>query len=431
VKRWIWIVLIVVVAAAGIWGWPRLRAAQVEKAALAIESVEDAAQKAERAFAFLEAHPDLTEELRTRVFLAGFGAAQEQGGTAAIEFCDRVMALDIPVEERGTIIVSLDRALLDTGDPGDAARADSLALAAANSGKHSAAAYLRMVWQHAQSPMSDPWTAVELARAGAALGDTLTAEEWPGAFDSAIGAVLNSAAREGGLDAALAVGDSLLSRATDTLVPGAVYANTYRLMVEEDPAAAVGAAQSLSALPGYKGGSVMNDVAYDMAERSLAPDVAVKLAETALALASSQYDSIGILDTAGWAHHRAGNAERAVEHLAKAFSMLDETPSYENEIIRHLVIAYEAAGKVDEAIDLLALIVSRSVDQEDPARAELSRLLKRRDGSDAALESLVKAKLAADVETAPDFALKDAAGKTVALKDLRGDVVLVCFWSYG
>lgn len=426
-----WIVVIVVVVVAAVWGWPRLRAAQVEGAALAIESMEDPTQRAEEALAFLEAHPELPRELRAGVFAAGLRGAEEQGGDAAVRFCDRVMELDMPTAERGMVAASLDGALLETGEPDDAARADSLALAAAKAGDYAAESYLRMVWQHVRSSMSDPWTAVELATAGAAMKDTTTVDAWPGAIDNAYGALLNSLARDGGLDAVLAVTDSVLSRATGPMVPGAIYANIYRIMVEEDPEAAVGAAQSLLMLRGYTGGSVMNDVAYDMAERSLAPDVAVRLAEASLALASSQYDSISVLDTAGWAHHRAGNDAVAVERLAKAFSMLDETPSYQNEIVRHLVIAYEAAGETDEAIDLLALLVSRSVDADDPARAELSKLLKRRDGSDKAFEGLVASKLTADVETAPDFALKDRAGETVALADLRGNVVLVCFWSYG
>lgn len=426
-----WIVVIVVVAVAAIWGWPRLRAAQVEKAVLAIESVEDATERADKAIAFLEAHPKLPEELRASVFMAGLRGAQEQGGAAPVQFCDRVMRLDMPMAARGTVIASLDRALLDTGDPDDAARADSLARDAAKAGRYPAGSYLRMVWQHVRSSMSDPWTAVELAVAGAALKDTTMADEWPGALDSAYGGVLNSIAREGGLDAVLAVTDSVLSRAVDPMVPGAIYANLYRLMVEEDTEAAVGAAQSLLMLRDYRGGSVLNDVAYDMAERNLAPDVAVRLAEASLALASSRYDSIGVLDTAGWAHHRAGNGARAVEHLAKAFSMLDETPSYQNEIVAHLAVAYEAAGKTDDAIGLLALLVSRSVDPQDPARAELSRLLKKRDGNDDAFKSLVESKLAEVVETAPEFALKDRAGKTVTLAGLRGNVVVVCFWSYG
>jgi tetratricopeptide (TPR) repeat protein len=431
VKRWIWIVVIVAVVAAGVLGWPRLRAAQAEKTALAIESVEDPAQRAQQALALLEAHPELSEKLRTSVFLAGFRGAQEQGGAAAIQFCDRVMALNMPTAERSVVVASLDRALLDTGEPGDAARADSLAREAAVAGDYTAASYLRMVWQHVQNPMSDPWTAVELARAGSALNDTTTADEWPGAFDSAYGGVLSAIAEDRGLDAAFAVTDSVLSRARDSMVPGAIYANVYRLLVDEDPSAAVDAARNLTTLRDYKGGSVLNDVAYDMTERSLAPDVAVQLAEAALALASSSYDSVGVLDTAGWAHYRAGNDARAVEYLAKAFSMLDETPSYQNEIVQHLVTAYGAAGKTDEAIDLLALIVSRSVDQEDPARAELSKLLKKRDGDDAAFASLVEAKLAQGIETAPEFALTDRGGKTVALADLRGSVVVVCFWSYG
>jgi tetratricopeptide (TPR) repeat protein len=175
----------------------------------------------------------------------------------------------------------------------------------------------------------------------------------------------------------------------------------------------------------------MNDVAYDLATRDLAPDVAVELAEAALVLAPSRYDSVLVLDTAGWARYRAGDHAAAVAHLSKAFSMLDETPSFGNEIVAHLVTSYKAAGKTDEAIDLLALLVARSVDPADPARAELSALLRKRDGSDAAMKDLVAAKADLGLSPAPDFALAGGDGKTVTLAGLRGNVVLVCFWSYG
>jgi len=298
-------------------------------------------------------------------------------------------------------------------------------------GGYPATTYLYMAWQHASNQNVDPRTTVDLALAGAALGDSATAGEWPGVLDRAYASLLWSIAKDRGPEAALAAADSVVGVADDPLVAGVLYANIYRLLVEENAPGAVSAARSLASLPGFRGYSVMNEVAYDLAVRDLAPDVAVGLAESALALAPSRYDSVMILDTAGWAQYRAGRHDRAVEHLAKAFSMLDETPSYANEIVQHLVTAYAAAGRRDEAIDLLALLVARSVDPNDPARAELSALLTRRDGNDAAMKDLVAAKASEGLEAAPAFDLPDESGETVSLEGLRGNVVLVCFWSYG
>lgn len=432
-RRWMWIVVIVAAAAACLWGLPRVRAAQARSAARAIESIEDDARRAERALALLADHPDLPDELRTNVLSVGLRAARAQGGAAAVAFCDRALELPLSKVERAMALAALDGALLETGDPDDAARADDLARGVAKDGKYPAGTYLRMVRQRlgSENQMADPWVAVELALAGAAAGDEVPRDAWASAFDGAYGAVINAAAMERGMDGVHAVAESVIVRAKDPRVPGAIYANVYRLVVEDDPDAAVDYAQSLAMLPGYTGSTVMNEIAYDMALRGLEPNLAVKLAETALGLAASRYDSLSILDTAGWAHHRAGNHAVAVERLVKAFSMLDETPSWGNEIVQHLAAAYEAAGKLDAAVDLLALVVSRSVDAGDPARAELSRLLRRRDGSDRALDELVRESLAAGREEAPAFALKGRDGKTVELAALRGNVVLICFWSYG
>jgi len=432
-KRWTWILVavVVVVAAAGIFGLPKLRAAQTERAVAAVESIEDAAERAAGALALLTERPDLPEGLWMRAFLAGLNAAVEQGGPAPVEFCDAVMQLDVPPERHAAVAATLDGALLATGDPDDAARADDLARAAAAAGDYPAESYLRMAWQHAGSEMSDPWVAVELATAGVALGDSATADAWPGMLDNAYGGVISAVAMDRGIEGAYSVADSLIARAAGPLVPGVIYANLYRLRVEDDPDAAVGHAQSLASLPGFTGGSILNDVAYDMAVRGLGPSIAVTLADAALALASSEYDSMSVLDTAGWANHKAGNREAAFAHLSKAFSMLDETPSWRNETVQHFAAAAEAAGKLDEAVDLLALVVSGSVDPADPARGELSRLLRKRDGSDAGMEALVKAKRAAGGEEAPAFSLKDRGGATVELASLRGKVVLIGFWSYG
>jgi hypothetical protein len=432
-KRWTWILvaIVIVVAAAAVLGWPRLRAAQTERAVAAVESIEDAAARAAGALALLGDRSDLCEDLWKRVFVAGLTGAREQGGRAAIEYCESVMRLELPAERQQTAAATLDGALLATGDPDDAARADDLAREAAAAGNHPAESYLRMVWQHAGNEMSDPWVAVELARAGLAAADSVSGDDWPLALQSAYAGVIDDAAMQRGVEGAYAVADSLIERANSPLVPGVLYSILYRLRVEDDPEAAVNMAQSLASLRGFTSGAILNAVAYDLAVRGLAPDLAVTLADAAIPLAASVYDSMGVLDTAGWANHRAGNRDAAFAHMAKAFSLLDETPSWTNEIVEHFVVVAEAAGKLDEAVDALALVVSGSVDPADPARGELARLLRKRDGSDAGMEALVQSKRETGREEAPAFSLADRGGATVDLASLRGKVVLIGFWSYG
>lgn len=431
-RRWIWVAVVIVVAVGAIWGWPRLRAAQVERAAAAIEATDDPAERVEKAVAFLTSNTSAPVDVVRRVLAAGVRGASDQGGPeAVVAFCDRLMPLQFCKAARGALLTSLDGALLESSDPNAVARANDLAREVVKTGGYPAMTYLYMAWQHSASESADPRATVDLALAGAALGDSATASEWPGVMDRAYASLFAQVARERGLDEAIAAADSVVGKTQDPLVAGSVYANVYRLLVEDDPAGAVSAARSLASLSGFKGSSVMNDVAYDLATRDLAPDVAVELAEAALVLAPSRYDSVLVLDTAGWARYRAGDHAAAVAHLSKAFSMLDETPSFGNEIVAHLVTSYKAAGKTDEAIDLLALLVARSVDPADPARAELSALLRKRDGSDAAMKDLVAAKADLGLSPAPDFALAGGDGKTVTLAGLRGNVVLVCFWSYG
>jgi cytochrome oxidase Cu insertion factor (SCO1/SenC/PrrC family) len=71
------------------------------------------------------------------------------------------------------------------------------------------------------------------------------------------------------------------------------------------------------------------------------------------------------------------------------------------------------------------------VDPTDPARAELARLLTKRDGTDAGMGALVQSKREAGGDEAPTFTLEDRGGASVDLASLRGKVVLIGFWSYG
>ena len=110
---------------------------------------------------------------------------------------------------------------------------------------------------------------------------------------------------------------------------------------------------------------------------------------------------------------------------------MDETLTYDNETVQHLMTAYESGNMQDKAIDFLALIVARSVDADDPARQQLTARLVERDGNADAMEELVAGLRYEGVEMAPAFALDDRDGNRVALEDLKGDILVVCFWSYG
>jgi tetratricopeptide (TPR) repeat protein len=187
----------------------------------------------------------------------------------------------------------------------------------------------------------------------------------------------------------------------------------------------------MAELEGLKGSDVLNRIAYDMAERGLAPDVAVALGERAVELASSRFDSMMVLDTAGWAHYAAGDYETAAAYLKSAVDLMDETLTADNETVQHLLTAYKSAGMQNEAIDLLARIAARSVLADDPARDQLEQMLVERDGNADAMESLIADLRYEGVEVAPPFELPDRSGRMVSLESMRGDILLVCFWSYG
>jgi tetratricopeptide (TPR) repeat protein len=159
--------------------------------------------------------------------------------------------------------------------------------------------------------------------------------------------------------------------------------------------------------------------------------VAITLSLQALELAGSRYDSTMVLDTVGWAYYAAGDYTEAAGYLKSAVDIMDETLVYDNETVQHLLTAYDSGGMRDEAIELLAVLVARSVVADDPARGQLAAKLVERDGDTAAMEALVEGLRYEGVEMAPSFTLADRDGEMVSLDDLKGDVLVVCFWSYG
>jgi tetratricopeptide (TPR) repeat protein len=329
------------------------------------------------------------------------------------------------------VIARLDRGLMESGTPKSVARAEALALEMLEVNDAPMEPYHWMVYFHQKSELTSPELTVRVALAAENATDREEYGMWPQMLDMAYAKLVNSVKEEQGLDAALSKVELLKGQTDNPSALAALNAALFSVAIEEDTDAAIAAAAAIADLDGLTGTDPSNRVAYDLAERGLAPDVAIRLSKQALALASSRYDSTLVLDTVGWAYYAAGEHAEAAGYLETAVRLMDETLTYENETVQHLLMAYESGGMSDEAIELLATIVARSVDADDPARALLATRLVERDGNASAMEALVAGLRYEGVEVAPAFTLADTDGNMVTLDGLKGDVLVVCFWSYG
>ncbi|MFH1688718.1 MAG: redoxin domain-containing protein, partial [Candidatus Eisenbacteria bacterium] len=288
-----------------------------------------------------------------------------------------------------------------------------------------------MVYFHQKSELANPELTVRVALAAENATDREEYGMWPQMLDMAYARLVNSVNEEQGLEAALSKVELLKEQTNNPSALAALNAALFSVAIDENTETAIAAAVAIAELDGLTGTDPSNRIAYDLAERGLAPDVAVRLAMQALALASSRYDSTQVLDTVGWAYYAAGEHSEAAGYLKAAVGLMDETLTYENETVQHLLTAYESGGMSDEAIELLAAVVARSVDADDPARSQLATRLVERDGNAEGLETLVTGLRYEGVEMAPAFSLKNESGGQVSLESFKGSVVVLNFWSYG
>jgi tetratricopeptide (TPR) repeat protein len=430
-NRTIWLALSIAAVALVLAGCGQ-NTAVLEQELTGIEAMEDAAGRSEAAVAFVIANASMPDEVMERAVDAAVSSAEEAGGGAAvIAVWETLFAADAPAESHYNAMAQLDKALIESDDPANVARAEELARELIADDNATNMPHVWVTWFHSNSALTDKELAVDAALAGHRRSPADEAGQWPVYLDIAYTALFDDIARESGFDGAVSAIRSRITEADDATVTGVLYANLYKMAVDENPEMAAGAARDFAAIEGFNAWLTMNNVAYDMADRGLEPELAVEIAERALGLAETADDSLLVLDTAGWAHLKAGNQRQAIDYLSQAAYSMKETPTLGLVQFRHLLDAYTVAGRDDEAIDLLALIVSRSVDEDDPSRAELEALLLQRDGSTSALDDVVTAKRYEGIEVAPAFSLPARSGGTVGLEDMRGDVLLVCFWGYG
>ena len=425
-------VIVVVAIAVFMWWLPAYKESELQKQIASIESMEDLTAKKEAALIFLVGHQMADREILLRALDAAadeFRNSDDKEPLLALY--QGLYEQDLTPWLRYRVISRLDRGLMETGSEENIARAEDLAREMIDVNDAPMEPYHWIVYFHQRSELTDPELILQVALAAERATDRDDYGMWGSMLDMAYRRLLTPIVEEQGLEEALSRSQLLAEQTEIPMALAALNAAIYDIAISENEGRAIEAAQTMAELDGLTDSNVMNRVAYDMAERGLAPDVAVALSKKALGLASSRYDSTMVLDTVGWAHYAAGDYAEAAGYLEASIDLMDETLTSDNETVQHLLMAYDSGGMTDEAIELLATIAARSVDADDPARRNLAALLVQRDGDASAMEELMVGLRYEGVTAAPAFSLRGADGAMVSLDSFSGDILVLNFWSYG
>ncbi len=424
--------VVIVAVVIFMWWLPSYRETELQNQIAAIEAMEDLTARKEAALIFLFQNQQADREVLLRALDAAadeFRNADDK--TPLIEMYQGIYDQGLTPWLRYRVVARLDRGLMEQGTPESVARAEALARDMLEVNDAPMEPYHWMVYFHQKSELANPELTVKVALAAENATDREEYGMWPQMLDMAYARLVGSVKDDQGLQAALSKVELLKGQTDNPSALAALNAALFSVAIDEDADVAIAAAAAIAELEGLTSAEPSNRVAYDLAERGVAPDVAILLGQQALGLASSRYDSTMILDTVGWAYYAAGEQAEAAKNLKAAVDLMDETLTYENETVQHLLVAYDSGGMNDEAIELLAMLVARSVDADDPARKLLATRLTERDGNTGGMEALVDGLRYKGIKMAPAFTLSDADGNVVTLDGLKGDVLVVCFWSYG
>jgi peroxiredoxin len=168
---------------------------------------------------------------------------------------------------------------------------------------------------------------------------------------------------------------------------------------------------------------LLNAVSWDLADAGQELDMALELADRAVAAAPDSIARATTLDTRGWVRLKRNEHASAVDDFQAARKLIPEpVPEIEDHLAQALAASGDRIGARQVYVDLL-------VDHEIPElRARVAGLSQEMGESPAkAFAEVDQRRVARSVE-APDFTLADYQGRKVRLKSLRGQVVLLNFW---
>lgn len=225
------------------------------------------------------------------------------------------------------------------------------------------------------------------------------------------------------------------------------------LMNSNQPGKALALADSFS----VPRAQLYNSIAWDWIEKGENLEQAVQLAKRGVELAlhppagakptyfsdemwkeQSDYSAAMILDTYGFGLYKLGKYADAETVLRQAY---DRSNGEQPEITERLVMVYNQNGNYNAGMELGRSAVQRGKTTDrliEYTRAAYART----NGSDRGFDSLLAQARAAGAQEMKEkvlkdrlhkpaipFALKDLAGRTVRLEDLRGKVVVLDFWA--
>lgn len=430
------LMLVLALSALALTACSRTEGNPIRAGAEAISEIADPGELIAAARTFLKENPTADPEILGQVATdLLYAVGENRGREAAIAAADSMVVEGLPDYVRAAVEGFLTGDLLRTEAPENIARAEEISrrLIREDIDHQFAYTYMASAWLRSSGGEDhdvDPWLPLDLALKGSEKAEEGWTEYADMILGRAYGTLFAVVEERRGAQAIPAIADSLLAVTESADGAAHIRIALYDATIEDDPEAAVAIAEAVEAnMNEMTGGDVLNSIAYDLAERDLAPGLAVSLAERALELTKGRWDSIYVLDTVGWAQHKAGNHERAASRLNQALGLMDGDPTYDDDTLQHLLTVYDAVNDLDGSIDLLVRVAARSL---DPGAVEqLGTKLTARDGNADGLDRLLTESRYAGVELAPTFTLPDRSGDMVTLADLGGRVSLLCFWSYG
>jgi tetratricopeptide (TPR) repeat protein len=450
VKRVVWsIVIAAVVIAGAIWGTGAARRAALEAEAERIAAIEDPAERIAAIIQSIQTRKQTDSDVLARAAEDIADAAYEIGEQdALVAVTDSLLALDLPREFLILMKGGLHGGVVTQGyyaepeeQPGYWRRAREIAAELLNTEGVPGEVYMETASFHGYAVDFAPpeelvgvgghWMPYQLASKGFDALDGPPSRGDVAAVQRALGQALGVIAAARGVEQAAAAADSILAADPRPSTQIIANASRYWATVETHPELALGSARVLRDADRPEYAALQRSVSVDITERGLDVDLALALAEAALGLVEDRADSSAVLFAIGLAHQKRGSLAEAADALEASIARRDEVPDYDAAPVQALLEVYASSNRSEDATTLLSSVLARSVMPNEEARGRLADFLVSAGRTEDEIPGLLESFRYVGVSEAPDFTLADRAGSDVTLSDLRGRVVLLCFWSYG